>query len=320
MEQTLLPPSQTRLTSMSIDSRFADQYYHGTSDFMIKLPSTMRNVMRVALSSVELPEVAYVFSAKAGNTCFDVSSGGGPWQTLNISDGNYTAEQLAVAVSVALQGVSGDFDCSYNPITNRFTFTTLGVAYDLILACKNPVGGLCDGPCPVKPVAGRKRFWGIGYNMGFRITYKQDASNNTIYDATLYPFQVTVGGPLTACQSPQIAAPAYTLLQLRCPDMMENTLHRTATGSYVQALAKLVLRPGPGPGAYHIQYDDAGNMLRKENVFQQPTSISQFRVSLVDAYGELVEMGDTDWSMTFEIMEVVSSCQYNELNRTYGRC
>jgi hypothetical protein len=98
--------------------------------------------------------------------------------------------------------------------------------------------------------------------------------------------------------------------------MLENTIHRTAGGSFVQALAKLVLRSG----AYKIQYDDAGNMLRKENVFQQPTSVSQFRVSLVDAYGELVEMGDTDWSMTFEVMEVVSSCQYSELNRAYARC
>ena len=76
-------------------------------------------------------------------------------------------------------------------------------------------------------------------------------------------------------------------------------------------------------GAYQIQYDDAGNLLRKENVFQQPVSLTQLRISLVDAYGNLVDMGDTDWSMTFEIMDIVSSCQYAELNRgriTAGRC
>lgn len=292
MEQSLLPPSQTRLTSMSIDSRFADQYYHGTSDFLIRLPSTMRNVMRIALSSVELPEVAYVFSAKAGNTCFSVDVSG-VLTVVDISEGNYTAAELAAAVTAALHGVNLAFDCSYNPITNRFTLSTTGPSFVVTLTCPTVVG--CTNP-----VAGNSRFWGIGYNMGFRTTE---------------PFLVDASG-VVAPQSPQVAAPAYTLLQLRCPDMLENTIHRTAGGSFVQALAKLVLRSG----AYQIQYDDAGNMLRKENVFQQPTSVSQFRVSLVDAYGELVEMGDTDWSMTFEVMEVVSSCQYSELNRAYARC
>jgi len=39
---------------------------------------------------------------------------------------------------------------------------------------------------------------------------------------------------------------------------------------------------------------------------------------LVDAYGCTVALGETDWSMTFEVMEVVSSTLYGELNRAYG--
>jgi hypothetical protein len=98
--------------------------------------------------------------------------------------------------------------------------------------------------------------------------------------------------------------------------MMENTMHRTAGGSSVPALAKLVLRGG----AFTVQYDDGGNLLRKENTFAQPTALSQLRVRLLNAYGELVDMGDVDWSMTFEVVEVVSSCLYGDLNRAYGRC
>lgn len=312
MEQSLLPPSQTRLTSMSIDSRFADQYYHGTSDFMIRLPSTMRNVMRVALSSIELPEVAYVFTAKAGNTCFSVNG-----TVYDISEGTYTAEQLAATIDAILQGINPAFDCSYNSITDRFSFSTSGESYSLILTCGDPLPGPCASVCVPATVNKRTRFWGLGYNMGFRITYdKRDAYGQIVYDATQYPFTVSASGPAVACQAPQIAVPPYMLVQLRCPDMMENTLHRTESGSFVQALAKVILRSG----AYQMQFDDGGNLLRKENVFQQPTSISQFRISLVDAYGELVEMGDVDWSLTFEVMEVVSSCQYNDLNRAYGRC
>ena len=303
MEQTLLPPSQTRLTSVSIDSRFADQYYHGTTDFLIKLPSSMRNVMRVALSSIELPEVAYVFSATAGNIQFAVTTGTGVQVPLQIAEGNYTPAQLAEAVQDAIHGssIGMGLDCSYNSITNRITFTaSMGGPYTVSLFGSTSASGGCGGTCPLKDVSKRSRFWGIGYNMGFRDKY----------------IGVSAGAPAIACQSPQTAAPAYYLLQLRCPDMMENTLHRTESGSFVQALAKVVLRNG----AYALQTDDGGNLLRKENVFQSPTQIATLRISLVDAYGDLVEMGDVDWSMTFELMEVVSSCQYNELNRAYGRC
>jgi hypothetical protein len=287
---------------MSIDSRFADQYYYGTADFMIKLPSSMRNVMRVALSSVELPEVAYVFSAAAENIHFVVDTSGGATVALDISEGNYTPVQLASAVSGVIAAAPASalagLDCSYNSITNRFQFTAA--------AGKGPFTvrpfGTSSSPttCPLKDVSTRSRFWGIGYNLGFRDKY----------------IGVSTGSTVLATQSPQTAAPAYYLLQLRCPDMMENTLHRTESGSFVQALAKIVLRNG----AYALQTDDGGNLLRKENVFQSPTQIATLRISLVDAYGDLVEMGDTDWSMTFELMEVVSSCQYNELNRAYGRC
>jgi hypothetical protein len=68
-----------------------------------------------------------------------------------------------------------------------------------------------------------------------------------------------------------------------------------------------------------VQFDDGANLLRKENTFAQPTSIAALRVRLVDAYGCTVDMGETDWSMTFEVMEVVSSVVYGELNRAYGR-
>ena len=285
MEQT---PSQFRLTSMSIDSRFADQYYHGTSDFMIKMPSTIRNVIRIALSSVEVPQVAYVFSNTAGNTCF-VSG----HDTMYIPDGNYTPAGLATAVTTALHTVEVNASCGYDVSANRFSFATTGSPFALLLTCVAP------SSCPLSVPAEDKRYWGLGYNLGFR--------TQTI---------VVSSAPTYGTASPLTDPPAYMLLQLRCPDMLENTLHRTAGGSFVQALAKLVLRKG----AYQIQFDDAGNLLRKENVFQLPTSISQLRISLVDAYGNLVDMGDTDWSMTFEIMDVVNSCRYNELNSAYGRC
>lgn len=291
MDQTILPPSQFRLSMVSIDTRFADQYYYGTSDFMIRLPSTMRNVMRIALSSIELPEVAYVFSAKNGNTCFSVNG-----VTVSIPESSYqNANSMVTVINAAItsSAVTG-VTCGYDAAANRFYFAKSAGGAPATISLTSPTNSPCAAAC-TEAVAQNDRYWGIGYNLGFREK----------------EITVPIGGSTYATQPPQVTSPAYYLLQVRCPDMMENTLHRTGQGSFAQALAKVVLRNG----AYVLNCDDMGNMLRKENTFRSPTSVSQLRVSLVDAYGRLVEMGDTDWSMTFEMMEVISSCQYNELNQ-----
>ena len=281
-------PSELRVTTMSIDTRFADQVYGTTADFMIRMPATMRNVGRVALTSTEIPQVAYVFSSAAGNvnfTVIDISSG--VTTPLDISEGNYTATELAAAVTDAMSVyVSGAL--VYDAIGNRFSFeNTGGGAYSVALQSD------------VAVVAARPKDWGLGYNLGFR-----------------GHLVTVVSSPVFATASPSLGAPAYLLLQLQCPDMMENTLHRLADGSFVQALAKVVLRSGlGGSGYYQVQYDDARNGVRKENVFVRPTAMTQLRIRLLDAYGVVVAMGDTDWSMTLEFTEVVSLTTANALNR-----
>ena len=284
-------PSELRVTTMSIDTRFADQVYGGTTaDFMIRMPATMRNVGRVALTSTEIPQVAYVFSSAAGiaNVNFTVIDiGSGITTPLDISEGNYTAAELAAAVTAAMEvDVSGAL--VYDAIGNRFSFeNTGGGAYSVALQSSNA------------DVAARAKDWGLGYNLGFR-----------------GHLVTVISSPVTATASPSLGAPAYLLLQLQCPDMMENTLHRLADGSFVQALAKVVLRSGAGgSGYYQVQYDDARNGLRKENVFVRPTAMTQLRIRLLDAYGVVVAMGDTDWSMTLEFTEVVSLTTANALNR-----
>ena len=288
-------PSELRVTTVSIDSRFADQIYGTTADYMIRLPATMRNVGRVALTSVEIPQVAYVFSSGAGiaNTNLTVTDGSGVPHALTIPSGNYTGAELAAAITTALGTIASDVSgsCVYDPIGNRVSFVnTGGVAYTVALQSSDAV------------VAARHKDWGIGYNLGFRVLL----------------VTVAAGSRVTGTASPALVPPAYMLLQLQCPDMMENTLHRLADGSFLQAMAKVVLRPGPAyvdAGFYQVQYDDQRNGLRKENVFVRPTLVSQLRLRLLDAYGSVVDMGDTDWSATLEFTEVVSAGQYSALNR-----
>jgi len=265
-----------KLTTFSVDTRFADQYYAGTADFLIRLPSTIRNVVRINLSSVEIPLVAYAYSAACGNVTFWVN--GSP---KTIPDGNYTPATLAGAFNTA---AGSTVIATYDASANRYLITGTG-----LLSFTDGSGNACS-------TCNSSR--NLGYFMGFR------------------PSTVSVVAPYTTTASPVITPPPYMLLQVMCPDTLENTIHRVADGGYIPALAKLIFRNG----FYTMGFDDNANLVHKQNVFQQPTTLTQMRVRLLDAYGNLVDMGDTDWSVAFEITDIVQSCKSNELRTSYARC
>jgi hypothetical protein len=294
MEQALLDTSKYRIYSMSIDSRFADNVYGGTEDFMIRLPSTYRNIMRIALSSVELPAVEYLFSRRHGNISFRVDASGAGYKTAEIFSGNYEPCDLVVALINALNEVSPG--AGFNVVILRGSAT-------LCITSPFPftINPLSEDPL----VAARPNYWGLGYYLGFRnkgpLVAELDPETN------LYVLCGTA--PILIQPTP------YYLLQLQAPDMLENVTHRVTTGASIPAFAKLVLRDK----FYTIQFVDSGDYMRKEFTFLAPSTVSQLRVKLLDPYGAPVDMRGMDWSMTFEMYEVVNSRTYNAISHTYGR-
>lgn len=281
MEQAILNPAKFTITDLSIDTRFADQYNNGTADFTIRLPDTYKNIMRLRLSSVEVPLVERVFSAVKKNITFTVDG-----VAVAIPSGNYDGTSLASAVQGALQSIpaTATATCVYDGVANRFVITAPS-AVEIVL--QDPTG-----------VALPKRFWGLGYYMGFRTPL------------------LTGSASYTGTQPPQLGPTPYYLMQVSCPDQVETTIHSTGAQSWIPALAKIVLRQG----VYAVQFDDGTNMLRKEIVFAAPSNVGQLRVRLVDPYGIPVDLGDVDWSMTFEITAVMSACKYEDLAGAFGRC
>lgn len=304
MDQELLNSSRYRISSVSVDSRFADNLYKGTADYMIKMPSTYRNIMRIALSSVELPLVEYTFSEEHGNLNFTVTYNGLVY-LLTIPSGNYTPAELCAQIQTALRTIPDNFSelftCTYNPNTGKVTIANPDV---------HPID-------PIEPpsyftainlvssnsiIAARRSHWGLGYYLGFK---KGDiTATNTGETLQVVSDCVAQTGP-----SP------YYLLQVECPDMIENITHRVDRNASVPALAKLILRDG----YYAIQFDDGGNLLRKEYTFLTPVNIAQLRLRLIDPFGQIVDMCGVDWSATFELYEVVNSRTYNAIGHIYDR-
>lgn len=301
MSHEFIQSSKIKFTSLSVDSRFADQNYGAipdTTDFQIRLPETIKNVMRIRLSSVEIPPVEYTFSVEKGN-CNGVLIHAGVTTSFSIPPGNYTVDTLATAVDTAL---GAGYTCAYDPIGQRISIRHTSGQFTLQLGSSD------------QSICSRKTHWGLGYYLGFRVPYLPvDASGNSVASVAMRSV-TSVSGLATAYAAPLIAPTAYYLLQLSCPDLLDSVRHRLPGNSEIPVFAKIILQDG-GNG---VDLDNNSNDVWKEYTFLAPTNISQLRIRLLDPFGVPVRLNTTDWSMTFELTEIVNSRTYETLNKTYS--
>jgi hypothetical protein len=290
MEQALLDSSKYRIHSVSVDSRFADQYNKGTADFTLRLPVPIKNIQRIALSSVEIPLVEQLFSTTNGNLNFTLELGGTELPPISISAGNYTDTQLVSELEDALQAEDAAFTCSLSPTTGLLTITHPTTDFTLTMVSDN------------LEIADRPTHWGLGYYLGFR-------TKSTISSTGSGPYTLTATTVLLIQPTP------YYLLQLWCPDQVQTITHCSTERSSIAAFAKLVLKNN----VYAIQFNSNADFMRKEYTFLSPVNVSQLRVRLVDPYGCTVDMRSMDWSYTVELYEIVNSRTYAHMGLTYER-
>ena len=98
------------VTSLVVDSEFRDRMNETSiSDFTIQLPVPIHNVIRMKLSSMELPNSSYLFHSE--NNTFKiklnhtVDNSINYEKTITIPEGNYTIEELKVKINSILNSL-----------------------------------------------------------------------------------------------------------------------------------------------------------------------------------------------------------------------
>jgi len=293
MEENLIDSSKYKISLISLDSRFAVAKGCRNGEFKINIPKKLKNVMRIRMATAEIPLVEYTFSLKNGNTTFAVKIGSNLTFTKckPIPDGNYCIENLVCEIEESLKSVHSGFCVEFSKINGIVTISNTSAYFEIYLASYN------------KNIAKRSADWGIGYNLGFRefkvVAQGDDKGGFFIKSNTVYNLK----------PSP------YYLLQLECPESVENVTHPLLDDGYLSAFAKVILKNN----VYTYQFDDNSNLMRKEFTYLAPQNIPYFFLRLVDTWGETVDMMDIDWSVTLEITEVVNSKTFATISNTYSR-
>jgi hypothetical protein len=289
---------------INIDSRFRKSKIEPPTDFQYQFAHPYKNVIKARVASVEIPVGFYNFSKVKKNTMFriDAADYTGTIQNLQITveDGDYTPQTLINAIQQQLKIV-----CDMYGIFFRIQLNQNNRRVTLIH------DGSAPPPCPPGPTHTPTPFgltfgmvgmeqrsfdFGLGYNLGF----------SQIFYTVTSPFSIQGESLINT------AGDTYFLLQV--DDM--NTVEHKTDDSYIQCLAKILVKRTSVGMTDTIISNDGYTVLSNDVIFPRPTDMKQVRVRLLDSYGTPIDMHHLNFSVSLEVTEVMNVQIYDNF-RTY---
>ena len=262
--------SRIIINQLSIDTKFRKNYFKSNStDFILDLPTPLRKVISMRLSSLELPNISHVISANQGNHGFKYTIGGNTYTTTIVS-GNYEYWKLTETLNASDGGGLNSNNLEVS-IDDKSLRTTIRSSNDSNF--KLDFGNLIDNNAP--PMKS------LGWLMGFRSKI-YEGSNTYTSEAAI-----------------DLADIRYMFLVV---NDFNQSVHDVVTVLYENSfmsdniLARLVMREDKGV----IMFDDNSDNITKRRHYFEPVDISKMHIKLIDEYGIPIDMMGIDWSFALE--------------------
>jgi len=290
---------------INVDSRFRSNLADPTTNFSYSCEHVYKNLIRLKVSSLEIPNTLYVFSQNRGNTNFTIKAYdiNNVVRTLkvDIPEGNYTETELINQIQTALDtGFRDAFGIfirvSLNTINRKVTFTNLGTSTLPPPAEPTAVGKLfvLDFQSDKLSVRNRSQDFGLGYNLGFRKKLYRVADTIIVDGIPCYS--------VTSETCINVSGDTYMFLCVNDLHCVEQKMRE----DYLQCLAKIIIKQDTSSVVY-----DGTCCLTNEIIFPSPVDLRVLNVRLLDIYGEVVNLCDNNFSFSLEITEVLNTSLYD---------
>jgi len=276
----------SKIKYLNIDSRFQEEYnLNKGATFTFQLPQKMTDIKSIAVRCAEIPMSFYYFSAKRGNTSFYVIDSNGYSYLKTISDGNYTVSQLQGQISNALTSVPApdNSDFATIPAANTVTITNNN-------ASQNNLNYTFYWDTDICGNFQRNRFKAsLGWSLGFR----------------QQSYAVNSGNAITSEGVVDVYTTRYLFLVVdEFRSSNPNSFLSPLASSFVSKniLARITLNPAFFPyGTILVANTFNGYLLSDQRVYAGKTDIQKLQISLVDEYGNVVDLNGVDFSFCLEI-------------------
>lgn len=292
---------------INVDSAFRSNIEEPSTNFTYKLEHSFKNIIRLRVASVEIPNMFYTFT-KNNNSfivkAYDITSIVRT-VTITIPEGNYAATEIIETIQELLNTELRDkygiyISISLNSNNTKVTFRHDGVSNYPVIG-PNPAPSQSAQPflldfITTSPLNKRKQHFGLGFNLGFRLkTYK--VTNATEVAPMYNIYTITSEGCL------DVVGKTYMFLCVNDYYSVEQKTDET----YFECLAKIIVREDK----FTVIYDDGSSLLSNDIIFPSPVDLKYLKVKLVDPYGEVIDLCGLNFSFSLEITEVLNTKLYD---------
>jgi hypothetical protein len=305
---------------LNINTLFRKNYYgQSSTDFIIDLPNTIRNVKSISLIKTDIPDNTYTFSSKRKTNEFNIetfwSSSQGANDTrekkifnLKIKNGNYTPQQLVKYLNTEIFSPTNPADLElkmvgviYDEITKKIVFfrdmrpqaenglpNEVGKHYsfniDWLVGQKN------------NNSAQLNMGWILGFRKGY-YRYREDyvLTKNASYNRA-------EGFEAESCYS---GPEDYIFLSI---DDYNNNFAKSMLSPFENSIINddHIFAKINRDGDYFKFENCDVDVIYKRNYFG-PINLMKLRIRLLDKFGRVIDLNKSDYSFTLKLEQIYDS-------------
>ena len=272
--------------NLTIDSRFRDNYYATSStNFRFNLPTNFNNVVKMTLTSIELPTTFYDVSKQYGNNFFSITVNS-QTKIIDIPEGNYSQTGMITSINNQLSLAGAPFNAVVFNLNLTLStgsgqtlvgFSDLSGNTELELNFQTDVNGLEDHntPLPLK----------FGWKLGFR---------NGIYTNNLnYVSEGVI----------DVIGSRYFFLVV---DDYNNNVYNSYYSAFNSSiLNKNILARISLQNTLFTNFQQ--NNLLSTTITREyfgPVNINSLNIQLLDEYGRVAYLNNMDFSFSINLLSV----------------
>jgi hypothetical protein len=321
---------------LNINTRFRNNYSATNSaNFTMDLPSTIKKVVSMRLVDIDLPKTVYTFSSKLGSNTFKIDG-----SLVKLDDGAYTADALIENLNLNPVLSNKSIELKYGETTGLITIKKIGTPtpdipfnLDFTYDSTNPNLSCQENIIPSNV---EKNQLTLGWMLGFRGNYTNKNKIQSNYETNTEYCRQKIqrnnqnnnkGKSCSQYEIPKIYCETnivknYNNLDFKYDtsssyigeslfDMYGSRYFLLSINDYQNNHGELIISP------FKDQTLASNNILAKiqtacqttggkeftypERIYFGPTNISKLHIILYDEFGRIVDLNNSDYSLTLEI-------------------
>lgn len=325
---------------VNIDSTFRTNVKENTNDFTYEFQVPIKNILSYEINSIELPSVWYDISSYKKNNEFTIkihnyNDGSNNYlhstHTIRLPDGNYSVDELKSYINnyftntangldfllfdidfVSIHSIfrtkntsNGESPDPYNDSSSN-NFYSPNFSFEIYFDLEEDIQKRQELILnPIDNYTIRDYRKNLGRLLGFDTFYYKVDATNTLLDTFKTSPSILYKGILVSEWNYGANIDRYVLLHI--DDFNKNVKDNIVLSNREQtSISNIVAKIQITSPSYTMIHQSKGDSIFRKRTFFGPVDIKRLRIKLLNKYGDLIDLNNSNYSFTIEFTQIYS--------------